>query len=256
MSAFSDDVLLTQLQRAAVFADEVRQIQSKSGKKFTGGNYLSSESQYAITKAATESAIVAGMSKAGDGTAARDLFERFEEMCRRRKLNIEADLRAALVKILAGELLANHSALGGSATRLISVTVLQGAIGPDLTKEFERFRETPWVLATAAVSYPSDPRVFLRKVASTIDTLTTEPKFERFRKTPGVIAQAAVNFPTDPRAFLRKVASTIDTLVTEPEFERFRETPWVIVKAAVNFPTDPRAFLRKVASTIDKGLLM
>src|ERR1022692_1509152 len=146
MSAFSDDVLLTQLQRAAVFADEVRQIQSKSGKKFTGGNYLSSESQYAITKAATESAIVAGMSKAGDGTAARDLFERFEEMCRRRKLNIEADLRAALVKILAGELLANHSALGGSATRLISVNFLLRCCVSIMRTMFEWLSETPWVL--------------------------------------------------------------------------------------------------------------
>ena len=61
MSALSDDILVTQLQRAAVFADEVRQIQSRSGKKFTGGNRLSPESQHAITKAATESAIAAGI---------------------------------------------------------------------------------------------------------------------------------------------------------------------------------------------------
>jgi hypothetical protein len=254
MSAFSDDVLLTQLQRAAVFADGVRQIQSRSGKKFTGGNRLSPESQHAITKAATEIAIAAGMSLAGEGTAVRDLFERFEELCRRRKLYIEVDLRAALIKVLAGELLANHSALGGSVTRLITVTVLQGAVGPDLIKEFERFRETPWIITTAAVSYPSNPRAFLRKVASTIDTLATEPEFERFHGTPGVIAQAAVNFPADPRAFLRKVASTIDTLTTEPEFERFRETPWVIVKAAVNYPSDPRAFLRKVGVTTEFGI--
>ena len=160
MSAFSDDVLVTvtHLQRSAVFADEVRQIQSRSGKKFTGGNRLSPESQYAITKAATESAIAAGMSPDCEGAAMHHLFERFEELCRRRKLHIEADLRAALVKILAGELLANHSALGGSVTKLITVTVLQGAIGPDLMKEFERFRETPWIITTAAVNYPSDPR--------------------------------------------------------------------------------------------------
>ena len=96
MSAFSDDVLGAQLQRAARFADEARQVQSGSGKTFTGGNRLSSERPCAITKAATESAIAAGMGKSGEG-AVRDLFERFEELCRRRKLYIEADLRAALV---------------------------------------------------------------------------------------------------------------------------------------------------------------
>jgi hypothetical protein len=251
MSAGSDEVLLTQLQRASVFADHARHIQSRSGKKFTGGTYLSPESQYAITKAAAESAIAVGISKAGQGMAVRDLFDRFEEMCRRRKLDIEAELRPALVGILAGELLTNHSALGGSAARLISVTVLQGAIGPALTKEFERFRETPWVFTTAAVSYPSDPRAFLRKAARAVDTLTMEPEFERFRETQGVIANAAVNYPTDPRAFLRKASSTVDRLAMEPEFGRFRETPWVLTTAAVNYPTDPRAFLRKAASTAD-----
>ena len=71
-----------------------------------------------------------------------------------------------------------------------------------------RFRETPWIITTAAVNYPSDPRAFLRKVASAVDTLATEPEFERFRETPGVIARAAVSYPSDPRAFLRKAAGT------------------------------------------------
>jgi hypothetical protein len=251
MSASSDDVILTPLQRAAMFADKVRHIQSRTGKKFTGGNYLSAESQYAITKAATESAIVAELSKAGEGRAVLDLFERFEEMCRRRNLKIEPEIRVALVDVLAGELLANQSALGGSATKLIRVTVLQGAILPDLKGEFERFREMSWVFLTAAVSYPSDPRAFLRKVANTIDALSTETEFERFRETPGVIAQAAVNHPADSRTFLRRVSGVIDMLTTEPEFEHLRETPWIFTRAAVSYPSDPRGFLRKVASIAD-----
>jgi hypothetical protein len=251
MSAFSDDTLPTQIQCAAAFADEVRQIQSKSGKRFMGRNTLSSEIQYAIMKAASGSEIVAAVSEAGEGMAVRNLLERFEEMCRRRKVNIDAELRPALVKILAGELLANHSALGGSVRKLIGVTVVQGAIGPGLIKEFEHFRETPNVILKAAAGYPSDPRAFLRKAADTVDTLATEREFERFRETPSVFTTAAVDYPNDPRAFLRKVGGHIDALASEPEFERFRETPWVIAKAAVNYPSDPRAFLRKTASTVD-----
>jgi hypothetical protein len=66
-------------------------------------------------------------------------------MCRRRKVAIDADVRPSLIKILAGELFANHHALDAAVEQMISVTVCQGAIGPSLRIDpaFERFRETP-----------------------------------------------------------------------------------------------------------------
>ena len=146
--AFSDDVPSAQLERAAAFAGEVRHIQSTSRKIFSGGNHLPPESQHAI--AAAVNAAVTG--KGGKVRVVRCLLERFEELCRRRKCDIDPELRVALARVLAGELAVNHAALGGSALKLIGVTVLQGAIGPDLLRELERFRDMPWVFTTAALS--------------------------------------------------------------------------------------------------------
>src|SRR5271157_6055187 len=175
--AFSDDVPSAQLERAAAFAGEVRHIQSTSRKKFSGGNHLPPESQHAIADAVN----AAVTRKGGKVRVVRCLLERFEELCRRRKCDIDPELRVALARVLAGELAVNRAALGESALKLIGVTVLQGAIGPDLVREFERFRDMPWVFTTAALSHPADPRAFLRKVADTADALAAEPEFEHFR---------------------------------------------------------------------------
>ena len=124
------------LERAAAFAGEVRHIQSTSKKKkFSGGSHLPPESQRAI--AAAVNAAVTG--KGGKVRVVRCLLEQFEELCRRRKCDIDAELRVALGRVLAGELAVNHAALGGSALKLIGLTVLQGAIGPDLVREFQQF---------------------------------------------------------------------------------------------------------------------
>jgi hypothetical protein len=42
--------------------------------------------------------------------------------------------------------------------------------------EFRRFHETPWVLTTAAVNYPSDPRAFLRRAAGPPPLLPGRPR--------------------------------------------------------------------------------
>lgn len=243
MSALSGDGLSTRRRRALLFAGQARHAQFVSGKKLTGHNYLSPESQRTIRKAA----------RGGAGGAPRDLFERFEEMCRRRSLAVDAELRPTLFELLAWELAANHAALGGRKARLVAVTVLQGAIGPELTAdpEFERFREAPGVFTQAAVNYPADPRGFLQRLSATIDVLAKEPEFKRFRKTPFVFTQAAMHYPCNPGAFLRKASAAMDALAREPEFKRFRKMPHVFAKAALTYPSNPRAFLRKAARDID-----
>src|SRR5579863_1825590 len=101
MSDFSDDLLLTQLQRAAAFIQEVRLAQAECGKKLAGATHLTSEQGYAITKAADESSLVKAVKSATEADmTVHDLFERFEEMCRRRKIIVEPDLRSSIVKIL------------------------------------------------------------------------------------------------------------------------------------------------------------
>jgi hypothetical protein len=251
--AFSGDDVRAWRHRALVFAGQARDAQSISGKKLTGGNSLSPESLGAIRKAISGRAIADVIGKAGTGDVACKLFERFEEMCRRRRFTVDAELRPALFEILAGELAANHAALGGSAARLVAVTVLQGAIGPELTAdpEFARFRQSPGVFTQAAVNHPSDPGTFLRRLSATIDALAKDEELKRFRKTPFVFTKAAMHYPLGPGNFLRKASAAMDKLAREPEFKRFRRTPFVFAKAALVYPSDPRAFLRKAAGAMD-----
>ncbi len=120
----------------------------------------------------SESNLVSAIKNAAQvDEAVNNLAERFEEMCRRQKISVNPELRPSVVKLLAAELWVNHQALGIPAEELIGVTVQQGAVGPELQSEFDRFRDRPGVFTTAAIGYPSDPRSFLRKVAKNFDTL-------------------------------------------------------------------------------------
>ena len=225
---------------------EIRQAQSGSGKTLSGPNYIEPEQQQAIAQAASISALVVAIKGATEtDLSVNVLVERFEEMCRRHKVLIDAGLRPHIVKLLATELYVNHQALSVPAEKLVSFTLHQGAGGPELKQEFERFRHTPGVFVRAALNYPSDPHGFLRKVGRDIDALAGDPEFERFRDTPGVFATAAIDHPSDPHGFLRKGGRNIDALAGDPEFERFRDTPSVFATAALHNPSDPHGFLRK-----------
>ncbi len=211
MSELSDDILLTQLQQASAFMLEVRQAQVESGKRCISSVHLTTEQQYAITGAANASSFVEAVKQSTEtDLPLQYLFERFEEMCRRRKIAIDAPLRPALVKLLAGELFANQRALGASAKQLVSVTLYQGAIGPELVNEFVEFRDRPGILRQAAVERSFDPRNYLRSVVNTISVLEIDPEFERFRDTPGVFTYAAANNTKDHRGIIRKESANID----------------------------------------------
>jgi hypothetical protein len=79
-------------------------------------------------------------------------------------------------------------------------------------EEFASLRDGPGIFKQAAVTNPSDPRAFLRKVQEDIAALAGEEEFAGLRDTPGIFKQAAVHSPSDPRAFLRKAkAGTPDS---------------------------------------------
>jgi hypothetical protein len=203
LSDSSEDAELSQLRRAAEFMRRVRSAQAKKGKRFVGGNHLRAEREQAITAAVSSSTLVAALKESAQGDMpVNQLAERFEEMCRRLEVAVDASLRPYIVNLLAAELWANHTALPIPAEKLISLTVHQGAIGPKLIKEFARFRKTPGIFSQAA-SCPSDPRAFLCRVAKTIDALTEDPQFERFRETPNVFVEAATDHARDPLGYLR-----------------------------------------------------
>jgi hypothetical protein len=207
VSSPSEDSELSLLQRAAEFMREVRLTQAQRGKTLSGRHWLGSKQQDAIAQATQSSALIAAVSESAQVNGQMNfLAEQFEEMCRRQGAVVEAELRPAVLKLLAAELFINQNALKGDAKEFIPVTVCQGAIGPELEKEFEGFRNTPSVYGIAARDHASDPRAFLREVEKNRETLAKEPEFKRFRNTPGVFTTAAVCHPRNPRAYLRKAA--------------------------------------------------
>jgi hypothetical protein len=207
VSSPSEDSELALLQRAADFMRQVREAQAGSSKQFSGLNRLEPKQQYAITNVANASALIGAVKQVtGADLAAHNLFERFEELCRRQKFAVKAELRPAVMKILAGELVANHEALAMPVQRLIGLTVQHGAIGPELIKEFPEFEKQRYVIRAAAMGRSSDPRAFLGRVSKVRDALAIDPEFERFRVVPYIFEYAAVHNVSDPRAFLRKIA--------------------------------------------------
>jgi hypothetical protein len=239
-----DDKLLRDLRRAAAFMQAVRVMQAESGKTLAGRYLLSLEQEEAIIEAARNSALVGALKGCAevDG-AVKHLAERFEEMCRRQRMEVSKELRPAVLKLLATELWINHKSLDEPADKLIPLTVYQGAIGPELENGFERFRDKPYIFKLAATGYPSNPRGYLSKVAEEADAMASELEFERFRETPGIFLTAASRYPSNPRAYVREKAKTIDAILTEREFEHLRDMPG-LVSAAVCSLGDPRAYLR------------
>lgn len=190
-----DDKLLSDLRRAAAFMQAVRVTQAESGKSMTGASLLSLEQEEAIIEAARNSALVAAVKEHAqvDG-AVNYLAGRFEEMCRRQRMEVSKELRPAVLKLLVTELLVNHKALDGlPVEKLIPVTAYQGAVVPELKKEFGHF--PAWIIEEGARERPNNPRGFLVRIETEAKTMAGEAEFERFRDTPSVFITAGGGLP-------------------------------------------------------------
>ena len=201
MSDSSDDKLLSDLWRAAAFMQAVRVTQAESGKTLAGSSLLSLEQEEKIIEATRNSALAAAVKEHAqvDG-AVNQLAERFEEMCRRQLMElVSKELRPAVVKLLATELLVNHRALDRlPVEKLIPVTAYQGAVVPEVKKEFGHFF-SPWIIENAVKHYPGHSRGYLSKVGEAAEMTAPEPEFKRFLDTSGIFITAAALNPLNPR---------------------------------------------------------
>lgn len=210
----SDDAEFSKLQRAAEFMRGVRLTQAGSAKKFMGSNRLSSEQQYAITDAISNSAFVRAVKESLQADRiVNHMAERFEEMARRQGSYIEAELRPAMVKLLAAELWVNQKSLEQQgvhipAEKLISSTVHQGAVAPELIKEFGG-QFPPSCIGLALARTPALTRDFLSRVSREIETLAAEPKFQRLAwQRPSAFYHSAFHRPADMRSKLSEMVKT------------------------------------------------
>ena len=141
---------------------EVRRVQRESGKKFTGRPHLPDETLEACFDAWDGSRLLAELRSPDAALVPHGvqghLFERFEEMCRRRHVPIPDDLRPAVYRLLALELVVNVDALAGDAESLTAATLFNGSLD-DLAGRFPDLADTPGFFRMAARSYPADPAV-------------------------------------------------------------------------------------------------
>ena len=201
----SDDAELSRLQRAAAFMTEVRLAQAGRAARFKGNNYLAPEQQRAITEAILGSRLIAAVKKAVQvDMPVNYLAERFEELARRQGAVVDAGLRPTVVKLLAGELLANQQALGIPAKKLLSATLLQGAIAPELLNEFP---EMPRYAIIRAVEFsPEAPREFLSNAKREVAAVFAEPEFQHLvQNQPSVVEQTVINRRSKARELLRAI---------------------------------------------------
>jgi len=132
------------------------------------------------------------------------LAERFEEMARRQGAMVDAELRPSIVKLLAAELWANQRALDIPGERLLSGTLHQGAIAPELLKEFPEHPR--YVIISAIENHPAGPREYIRRVGQEIEALSSEPEFQRIAiHRPSEITMAVIYAaPSKVREELRR----------------------------------------------------
>lgn len=191
----SEPIHADRLRRAADFLAEVRRVQRESGRKLTGRAHLSDETLGAFFDAWDDSRLLAELRSPPDVVVPHDvqgtLFERFEELCRRRRIAVPDDLRPAVYRLLALELAVNGQLLGDTSESLASATLYNGVLDA-LRDQFPEFADTPGLLREAAQGYPSDPATFLADTRDSIARLEADERFAQFRETPGVFRQAAV----------------------------------------------------------------
>jgi hypothetical protein len=249
---FSECAFQSQLRRAAAFMKEARLVQQNSGLSLAGPSKLTAQQKAAIDKAANSSFLVTAVkSSLAVDRPLSIMFERFEEMCRRREMAIDHHLRPVIFDLLILEFCANARQFEAVPRHLVAVTVYHGSIATLAEEEeFAALCDAPGVFRHAAVHYPSDPRRFLRRVQKHAAALAEEEEFAALRDTPGVFRHASVNYPSDPRRFLRRVKKHITMLAKDKEFAPLRGTPGIFTQAAVGYPSDPRRFLRQVQKEV------
>ena len=289
-SVVSSDLKPDRLRQAAEFMSTVRQRQRESGKQLSGRKCLSSDTLGRLTETSHTSKMLDNLANtptpALPASVQRHVFETFEEMCRRRLMRVPAELRPAIYRLLAIELVINSHILDESPNQIVSATVCNGSLhklrdsyGAEFAaksifraaatgypsdpekflqkvretlarlKQDERFtnlRDMPSVFVTAAVSHQLEPDTFLLGVQKTAARLTQDQRFAELRETPSLFLYAAINYRSNPDQFLLGVQKTVARLTQDQRFAELRETPGVIRRAAVSCPTNPEAFLMKM----------
>jgi len=236
---------------AREFISELRGKQSKNTQTLRGRPGLPSQQRIAI-RATSVSYVVAGTPPEIEQSHMIRLLERFEELARRHKMELDARLRPHILSLLVTEMWTNKHCLKMPPEKLIAATAYHGAIGVRLIQDFPRFAETPSIYKHAIMNYPAAPAKFLRKAQAMIDEISADVEFVELRETPGLFTQAVLRNPSNPRGFLISLKKAVAAMEQDDEFIAFRSTPGIFRHACLSNPSDPRAYIRNLKKTISE----
>jgi hypothetical protein len=233
----------------SAFIDEVRRAQLSHGKPLGGILGLDEASIFAVHCTAAE----VFKRQKNDIISLGHIEQlglRFEEICRRRKIDVKHRLRVGVLRHLTAELFSNHLAVEAEPSKLIPVTIYHGSIGASLPKLFPEFKDNIGILKRAMISFPFKPVAYLEKLQKDIVDLTEDDAFKELPRW--VIVQASVNTSTEPREYLHRVLGNIHEIKNKQEFFSIAiHTPWMITRASVAYK-DPDHILTDAQEQIEK----
>ena len=229
------------------FAQEIRDAYRASGKTMQGRIGLTPDVKTAIESAAKE------VCSHYDWVApdqAQGLLIRFEEMGRRNGYGVEGEHRNEILRYLLTEWEKNIQSFmtrdwETKPTDFMPVTAYQGAIIPDLIKDFNEFSDVPWIYKRVAENNPANPRGVLQNIRDVIVKMTANPAFAELADSRAwIFRHAAVNSAKDPEAAVRRALASAKKIQQEDEYSGMAIGHLTL--ATLCCPKNPRAAAKRV----------
>lgn len=243
---------LSTFQNASIVVERAKDAQLEAGSPRVSGAYWISEERLSLITQQLETDPLlqaAGANTDANGGIIRTLLERFEEMCRRREVELPSDTSIESVyRLLALELLANASQLEVEESRLISCTIgsSPAAYLALEEEEFASLRDSPYIFRVAATKTPWTFRERLSWIVKEQETILREDEFKSYRKLRWLVTRAVVSSPSSSRQYLRDVEADVESILGDRKFKALRKTPGrVRAVVAINRTNPKEAVLAK-----------
>lgn len=239
-----------------------REIQRESGKRLVGPTFLTEELA-AISFDACEqlrsSPVGESLEKRGlTKDVLHEISQKFEEMCRRRDINLESfncdtKTRAKIYGLIAHRVLQTSEHLDLTPSEVVGSCTLSET-NPALLifkEEYNSFKNSVSTFRIAASKY-CYPDEYLDSVAKILDSLMQMDEFSEFRETPGILLLAASRHTSEPETFLREIQRVVAEVSQKEEFQCLAEARSIVLKVASSSPRKTEENLRQLLRTAKK----
>lgn len=222
----SDTRNLAGWEAASLAIELVRERQSSTNAKFVGGVHIAEKLKKAIRKFIKSDAIAQAICDSRNYLeAAERLIYRFEELCRRRQVNISSmECRQYAYRRLLIDLHLNTSCTGTSPKKMVTVTLLNSELVQDLftDKNLSKILAAcPSFIDILAERNPSDLRKALNTAEERTKAVLKNPEFSLFWPWPGVVRRIVLQRGNTYEQYLRELQHRITELKNRfPGLER------------------------------------